>query len=76
MREAQRMLKMAMIGVDGSIKKTHQRITQDGEKIQLKRLYEIVAGFKNPTEAEQLMLARKLQYPPLMLFNRQGGANE
>jgi hypothetical protein len=63
------MLKIAMIGLDGGIKQFHQRITRDGEKLKLRRLYELVQGCKKPTEEEQLMLAGKLQQPPWMLWN-------
>ena len=70
-RQQQRMVKMACIELDGNVKLFHDRITADGETIKLKRIYEIIQGFKIPTEAEQRMFAQKLQRPVWMLFTRE-----
>lgn len=67
--EPQRMLRIATIQVDGGIKQFHERISKDGETLKLRRLYDFTAGYKMPTQAEQEMLARKLQWPIFMLFS-------
>ncbi len=74
-REPQRMLRLRCFELDISIKATHERLAADGETLKLVRFYEIISGYKVATQAEQEMLARKLQCPAWMLFNREGGAN-
>lgn len=70
------MLKIACIQIDGGIKPFHERITRDGEKMKLVRLYEIINGYKVGSEEERLMLSRKLQCPAFMLFNKEPSNNE